>query len=215
MIDDDYDDKDLDFTRKPLPVPPPPAPSAAQPAARAAPAAPPRAVVAATAPQPAPAGAQQRRLIASKAEFAAALDEVIGRTERSLRIFDPTLAGYGFNTAARDEQLRAFLLKRRSNRVMIAVHDTSAITQGAPRLMRLLRQFSHAITIHQTNDAIRNLEDVLVISDDLHCVRRPHHLHPKGVVYLDDPVETREWLNRFNAIWEQSTPAVSATTIGL
>ena len=214
MIDDDYDDdKDLDFTRKPLPVPPPPTSTAAKPAAQR----PAAAGAAPAAPQagPATAGAQQRRLIASRAEFAAALDEVIGRTERSLRIFDPTLAGYGFNTAARDEQLRTFLLKRRSNRVMIAVHDTSAITQGAPRLMRLLRQFSHAIAIHQTNDAIRNLEDVLVISDDLHCVRRPHHAHPKGVVYLDDPVETREWLNRFNAIWEQSTPAVSATTIGL
>ena len=233
MSNDDYDDKDLDFTRKPPPVPPPPAPAAAKPAAqrptppavaaaapaatpaRLAPSGAPRGVAAATAQPAAPAGAQQRRLIASKAEFAAALDEVIGRTERSLRIFDPTLAGYGFNTAARDEQLRTFLLKRRSNRVMIAVHDTSAITQGAPRLMRLLRQFSHSIAIHQTNDAIRNLEDVLVISDDLHCVRRPHHAHPKGVVYLDDPVETREWLNRFNAIWEQSTPAVSATTIGL
>ncbi len=222
---DDYDDKDLDFTRKPLPVPPPVSatakPAAAKPATQrpvpapaAADAAPARV---AAAPQAGPviAGAQQRRLIASRAEFAASLDEVIGLTERSLRIFDPTLAGYGFNTAARDEQLRTFLLKRRSNRVMIAVHDTSAITQGAPRLMRLLRQFSHAIEIHQTNDAIRNLEDVLVISDDLHCVRRPHHAHPKGVVYVDDPVETREWLNRFNAIWEQSTPAVSATTIGL
>ena len=233
MSNDDYDDKDLDFTRKPPPVPPPPAPAAAKPAAqrptppavaaaapaatpaRLAPSGTPRSVAAATAQPAAPAGAQQRRLIASRAEFSAALDEVIGRTERSLRIFDPTLAGHGFNTAARDEQLRTFLLKRRSNRVMIAVHDTSAITQGAPRLMRLLRQFSHAIMIHQTNDAIRNLEDVLVISDDLHCVRRPHHAHPKGVVYLDDPVETREWLNRFNAIWEQSTPAVSATTIGL
>ena len=233
MSNDDYDDKDLDFTRKPPPVPPPPAPAAAKPAAqrptppavaaaapaatpaRGAPSGAPRSVAAATAQPAAPAGAQQRRLIASRAEFSAALDEVIGRTERSLRIFDPTLAGFGFNTAARDEQLRTFLLKRRSNRVMIAVHDTSAITQGAPRLMRLLRQFSHAIMIHQTNDAIRNLDDVLVISDDLHCVRRPHHAHPKGVVYLDDPVETREWLNRFNAIWEQSTPAVSATTIGL
>ena len=134
MSNDDYDDKDLDFTRKPPPVPPPPAPAAAKPAAqrptppavaaaapaatpaRGAPSGAPRSVAAATAQPAAPAGAQQRRLIASKAEFAAALDEVIGRTERSLRIFDPTLAGFGFNTAARDEQLRTFLLKRRSNR---------------------------------------------------------------------------------------------------
>ncbi len=171
-------------------------------------------VIAKGRPAPAP-GAQQRRLIASRGEFSAALDELIGKTDRTLRIFDPTLANYGLNTAAREEQLRAFLLKRRSNRLLIVVHDTSAVTQGTSRLMRLLRQFSHAIAIHQTHDAIRNLADVLVIADEAHCMRRPHYSHPKGVVYTDDPNETREWLNRFNAIWEQSNPAVSATTVGL
>ena len=239
------DDNDLDFTKKPLPVPPPPkvpgtaapvvaraatpaaarapaptarvaaAPPAAARAAAAAPRTPPaKPVIAKGRPAPAP-GAQQRRLIASRGEFSAALDELIGKTDRTLRIFDPTLANYGLNTAAREEQLRAFLLKRRSNRLLIVVHDTSAVTQGTSRLLRLLRQFSHAISIHQTHDAIRNLADVLVIADDAHCMRRPHFSHPKGVVYTDDPNETREWLNRFNAIWEQSNPAVSATTVGL
>ena len=171
-------------------------------------------VIAKGRPAPAP-GAQQRRLIASRGEFSAALDELIGKTDRTLRIFDPTLANYSLNTAAREEQLRAFLLKRRSNRLLIVVHDTTGVTQGTSRLMRLLRQFSHAIAIHQTHDAIRNLADVLVIADEAHCMRRPHYSHPKGVVYTDDPNETREWLNRFNAIWEQSNPAVSATTVGL
>jgi hypothetical protein len=160
-------------------------------------------------------GQPQRRVIASRAGFAEALDELIGKTRRTLRIFDPTLADYGMGSAAREEQLRAFLLASRTNRLMIAVHDTDIPAHKSPRLMRLMRQFSHAIAIHQTHDEIRNLEDVLVIGDDAHCLRRPHRSQPRGSVYLDDPVETREWLNRFNAIWEQSMPAVSGTTIGL
>lgn len=156
----------------------------------------------------------ERRLIASRGEFATALDEVIARADRNLRIFDPTLEHYGMNSAAREEQLAEFLNRRRTNRLMIVAHDMQVVTRAA-RFMRLLRRFSHAIAVHQTHDAIRNLEDVLIVADDLHCLRRPHHAHPKGVVYFDDRGETREWLNRFNAIWEQSNPAVSATTVGL
>lgn len=183
-------DDDLDFTNwKPPPEPPP------TPAARP--------------------GEPQRRLLASRGEFAVAFDDLFSHTRRTLRIFDPDLAAYGMNTVAREQQLREFLQKRRANRVQIVVHDPELIARRMPRLMGVLRQFAHAMAIHQTDEEIRNLEDVLVVGDDAHCLRRRHHAHPKGTVYLDDPVETREWLNRFNAIWEHSTPAVSANTIGL
>ena len=184
------DDNDLDFTNWKPPPEPPMTPVVVE-------------------------GQPQRRLIASKAEFAAALEQVISKTGRTLRMFDPTLADYGMGTAAREDQLKSFLLKSRANRLQIVVHDTALITQRTPRLMRMLRQFSHAIAIHQTHEEIRKLEDGLAIGDDAHCLRRAHRSQPRGAVYLDDPIESREWLNRFNAIWEQSSPAVSATTIGL
>ncbi|MBL8377950.1 MAG: hypothetical protein JNM79_08785 [Burkholderiales bacterium] len=192
--------------------------AAAKAPAGTAPAAPRGAVVKTSTPAlgapGAPAQAGERRLIGSRGEFSAALDEVIARADRTLRIFDPTLEHYGLNSAAREEQLAEFLNRRRTNRLMLVAHDMQVVTRAA-RFMRLLRRFSHAIAVHQTHDAIRNLEDVLIVADDLHCLRRPHFQHPKGVVYFDDRGETREWLNRFNAIWEQSNPAVSATTVGL
>lgn len=157
----------------------------------------------------------QRRELASKADFAQALTDITSLATRTLRIFDPTVAEFGLNSPQREEQLNRFLRMRRTNRLMIAVHDPRVITLSSPRLLRLLRLFSHAIAIHRTNDAIRNIEDALVIADDLHCIRKPHFERTRGVVYLHEPVETREWLNRFEAIWEQSTPSVSATTIGL
>jgi hypothetical protein len=46
-------------------------------------------------------------------------------------------------------------------------------------------------------------------------LRRPHHEQYNGVIVMHDAAETRGWLNRFGEIWEQSSPAVSATTIGL
>ena len=159
--------------------------------------------------------APQRRLLDSKADFAAAVTEIVSLGDRTLRIFDPSAAEMGLNSPQREEQLTRFLRARRTNRLMIVVHDPRVISHSSPRLMRVLRLFSHAIAIHRTDEAIRNLEDTLVIADDLHCIRKPHHERTRGVVLLHDPGETREWLNRFNAIWEQSAPAVSATTIGL
>lgn len=173
------------------------------------------ATAAATASTPAGLPTPQRVELASKADFATALDGVIGLATRTLRIFDPTAADFGFNNPRREEQLARFLRARRTNRLQIAVHDPRVIQQSSPRLMRVLRLFSHAIAIHRTIEAIRSIDDVLVIADDQHCIRRPHHERTRGVVLLHDPVETREWLNRFNAIWEQSDPSVNATTIGL
>ena len=161
------------------------------------------------------AGAGNRRLLATRADFQSGVTQMLGAMQRELRIFDPDLADYGLNTPAVEERLQNFLAASRTNRLLIAVHDTGYIAQSCPRLIRLLRQFSHAIFIHQTDEAIRNLEDVLMIADDASYVRRPHHGQPKGVVVLNDANETRGWLNRFEEIWEQSAPAVSATTIGL
>ena len=166
-------------------------------------------------PTAATAAAAQRRELISRADFAAALTEVTALATRTLRMFDPTVAAFGFNTPQREQQLSAFLRASRMNRLMIVVHEPHIITQSSPRLLRLLRQFSHAIAIHQTHDTIRNIDDVLVIADELHSIRKPHHDQVRGVVTLHEPVETREWVSRFNAIWEQSTPSVSATTIGL
>jgi hypothetical protein len=156
-----------------------------------------------------------RRLLASRADFQAGTAELFSLAHRTIRIFDSDLAGYGFNTPAAEERLGAFLLASRANRLMIAVHGTDYITQSCPRLMRLQRQFSHAIFIQQTHEVIRNVEDVLIVIDDAHYLRRPHHEQYNGVIVMHDPGETRGWLNRFGEIWEQSSPAVSATTIGL
>lgn len=156
-----------------------------------------------------------RRLIVTRAEFQAGIAELLAVAARTIRVFDPDLAEYGFNSPAAEEKLKNFLLASHANRLQIVVHDTGYITGSCPRLMRLLRQFSHAIAIHRTHDAIRNVDDVLMVVDDAHYLRRPHHEQPNGVIMLHDAAETRGWLNRFNEIWEQSSPAVSATTIGL
>lgn len=164
---------------------------------------------------PPEAGTGIRRVLAARGDFRSGFEAVLGMVKRELRIFDPDLAEYGFNAPAVDEALRKFLLGSRTNRLLIVVHDTTYITQSCPRLLLLLKDFSHMVSINQTDEAIRKLDDVLVVGDDEHYLRRPRFDQPKGVMMLCDAAETRGWLNRFEEIWAASAPAVSATTIGL
>ncbi len=156
-----------------------------------------------------------RRLFSGRTELAQGVAEVIGMARRTIRIFDATTLDLALNTRASEEMLRAFFLAGRMNRMQIAVHETTHIQYYSPRLMNLLKRFSHAIAIHQTHEAIRNLPDVMVIADDRHFLRKPHCLQPGGVINLNDPADTQLWLDRFADLWEQSSPAVSATTLGL
>ena len=57
--------------------------------------------------------------------------------------------------------------------------------------------------------------DPFVIVDDRCFVHRFHFDEMRGLLALDDPIETHTFIERFSEIWEASSPSVSATTLGL
>src|SRR4051812_16663516 len=83
------------------------------------------------------------------AAYDTALDELIANAEHTIRIFDKNI-GRSFNSSQRYELLAQFLLARRTNRVKIALHETTNIVRDCPRLMILLRRFSHGLFVNQT-----------------------------------------------------------------
>lgn len=144
-----------------------------------------------------------------------AVHTVVAQAKRELRVFDADLANQDWNSIARNDLLRNFLLASRNNRIFIVVHDASYIARECPRLQQLLRQFSHALAIHETAPHIKGVSDPLVIADDMHHFHRFHLDAWRGLLALDDPQGTQDMLQRYNQIWEASFPAVTATTLGL
>ena len=155
------------------------------------------------------------RIVSGLAESLEAIDAVIGVAGRTLRIFDATLSNRGFNTPARAERLREFLVAGRAHRLLIALHDTSLLERENPRLLTLLRQFPMSIEIHRTVGAARNARDAFVVADDHSVWRQLHVEQPRAVVALHSPPDALPIAQRFDEIWELSEPAVSATTLGL
>jgi hypothetical protein len=146
--------------------------------------------------------------------YEAALDRLLARPQRHLRIFDRQL-GKSFIALARHELLRSFLMRSRANRIQIVVHDAGNLARDCPRLINLLRQFSHALAIHETEPHAKRVYDPFALADERDHLHRFHYEDSRALLALDDPAGTQPFLDRFQELWEASGPAASATTLGL
>lgn len=155
------------------------------------------------------------RPITGIAESLAAIDEVIGAAERTIRVFDISLSNRGFNSPGRTEALRAFLVRGRAHRLLIALHETDLLQRECPRLLVLLRQFPMSIEIHRTIAQARDAADPFIVADDHSVWHQLHFEQPRAIVAVHSPADTLPILQRFDEIWDLSEPAVSATTLGL
>ena len=143
-----------------------------------------------------------------------AIDAILQHAKKRILLFDQSL-GKGYNSVARTETIRQFLLSNRRNTLQIVLHDTQSMDRNCPRLLGLLRAHGHAISIHETHLSAKSAYDPFVVVDDHSFVHRFHFDEVRGLLSLNDPVETQPFIERFAEIWEASSPAVSATTLGL
>ena len=148
-------------------------------------------------------------------EYEAAIDSVVAQAKHRLSIFDYDLSDGGYNRPRRFELLRDFLLSSRANRLHIVIHETAFLTRQCPRMMLLLEQFGHAIKINQTEPHAKGVYDPFVIADAEHYVHRFHYEGSRSMLALNDPAGSRALSQRFDELWEASTPAVFANTLGL
>src|SRR5919109_5320403 len=98
----------------------------------------------------------------SSTGFQEAVDRLLGQPGRELRIFDPDGAALRLNDPARIERLERFLLASRTRRLYLVVHNTDHLTRQCPRLMTLLKRFSHAMQINRTQEEIREVQDAFL-----------------------------------------------------
>jgi len=155
------------------------------------------------------------RVLTSQAESIAAIDEVIAAAQRTIRIFDYTLANRGFNSPERAERLREFLVAGRAHRLYIALHEPEHLHRECPRLINLQRQFPMSIEIHRTLAQAREAADPFVTADDHSVWHQLHFSQARAVVAVHSPADAMPIMQRFEEIWELSEPAISATTTGL
>lgn len=148
-------------------------------------------------------------------EYSEALDALIGTARHHLRIFDYNLEDGGYNTLRRFELLREFLLGQCGNRLEIILHDTDYLTRFCPRMLSLLKQFSHAVTIMETTAQAKNIYDPFTVADQSCYVHRFHYSAPRALFALNDIAGSHALIKHFEEIKKASAPATPVTTLGL
>lgn len=149
----------------------------------------------------------------TKGGFVEQLTACLPRAEHTLRLFDPDFAIWNLGGSATDAMLRRFL--RGGGRLQLVAHDGRVIERDAPRFLRLVKDYGHAIEVRRTNQSLRQLTDSFCIADERHIVRRFHSDHFRGEAVFDGPADINTCLERFLTIWDESGPGLFANSTGL
>jgi hypothetical protein len=168
-----------------------------------------------TEPQPGAAPTPRSVELATVAEQMVAIDELIALARQRIRVFDQDLSQTGWSQAGRVDRLAAFLGGMRGRRLDIIVHDTNYLETACPRMLNLLRTYSHAMTIYRTGSEARLATDPLLIIDDQHFLHRFHFAQPRSAMGIAQPDQTQPLANRFEEIWATGEPGITATVLGL
>ncbi|MDZ4202212.1 MAG: hypothetical protein U1C96_08740 [Gallionella sp.] len=148
-------------------------------------------------------------------DYIAALDVLCQLAQHHLYLFEKNYDGLGFNSEARYETLRRFLLSNPNNRLFVLTHDTRYLSTLCPRMILLLQQFGHSMSIHQTPPHLREISEPFSVADDSHYARRFHFDDPRGILARHDPEKALALKARFLEMWAESRPAVTASKLGL
>ena len=153
--------------------------------------------------------------LSAPSEYGPALDRLLALADGEILVFDRDLKDGGWNAPARIEALRLFLLGRHNARLQIIVHETTHIESALPRLVALLRDFSHKFSILHTIEDGRKAWDAFVIVDSRHVLHRFHQDSARGELAMHAPLKARELRDRYDDILCFTEPGVNATQLGL
>lgn len=149
------------------------------------------------------------------ADYVAALDQVCAAAQHSLLIFEKDFSDIGFNSEARYDTLRDFLLGSSTSSLRLLAHDPQYLIRYCPRMMMLLREFGHGMDIFQTPPHLQNVTEPFAVADNAHSVRRYHFDDTRGLLALNDPRGARELRARFEEMWQSSHSGAAPTRLGL
>lgn len=149
------------------------------------------------------------------AEYRAALDRLLAGAQTRLRIYDTTLEKAALNAATRHALLRAFCLSHAQRRIEILLDDPRYVQAQCPRVMQLLRDFSHVLEIRYCDDEQPRPEYGFALADRNMWLKCADKHAPVGLWANDDASAALMLDREFEALWQHAPGRLSATTLGL
>lgn len=148
-------------------------------------------------------------------ECRAAFDAVLARAPRELRLYDRDLDLWQLDDATRHAALRALCVAGGGRRIECLLDDTTHVARTLPRLMQLIRDFSHVLVVRQADPHAPRPDHACVLANRHDVVFRADKNAPQGALHLDDPARAIALHQAFEAQWQRAQAPLSATTLGL
>jgi hypothetical protein len=153
-------------------------------------------------------------LFRSRGEFEEAVLTALASSRRDLLIGDRDFSDWPIETAAGFDALDAFLSGNTEARLRVLVADPDWLERRGARFARLRRYHASAIACRQIPASLF-ANDGVIVGDGMHLLRRAHHDFFRGRLSLGRPSDIAPIAQRWDALWEESTPCLSTTTLGL
>jgi len=151
---------------------------------------------------------------ASFSEYEERLDALIPRALGVIRVFEPRLSAH-YNSQRRCALLQTFLLVDPGRRLYIVVHDADALARLCPRLTDLALRHHEQLKMRRTLAAASHVHDPHVIVDSSHYLHRFHHAGMRAAQGTGDITGAQSLIDRYEALWEASTPVRVGPPAGL
>ncbi len=153
----------------------------------------------------------------TRAAFVARLQDALEQAQREVWMADRDFADWPLTEPAFTSALQAFLRGSAANQLRLLTLDADLIATAAPRFMQVIK--GHAVNaqcrVVPPHAAARFGEACsMLIADRSLLVRRFHRDHLRGAAEFD-PAAARPWLDQFETLWEESSPTLVTTTLGL
>lgn len=155
------------------------------------------------------------QILFGERNYEAALNLIISYAQNELVIFDADFSRGGYNSLKRYELLNQFLAKSNKNKLNIVLLDADYLMQNCPRLLGLLKNYSHLMTIYKTNQAAKIAQDCFIIADQQHVLRRFNKDQARFKFNVDDKILATQINERFSELLAETTEKIASYPLGL
>lgn len=161
---------------------------------------------------PIPATPPSRTLL-SWSDVTIATDDLIASAQRTIDVFDQSLALQGWDTRARHDALRTAMIERRVQ-IRILLVDLRQVSSAMPRIMNLLKSHSHQMAILGTESASIPGSN-FIVADRQQLIFRPNSVQSTGSLDFSNPYKSNTCVETFEVLWQQGGQRVFPEAFGL
>lgn len=158
---------------------------------------------------------EPNQIVIGERNYEAATALIIRRATREIKLFDPDLSRGGFHSVEIHQALEDFLAKDRLNRMTVILHDSQFFYTRCPRLIELMKRYTHAMTIYLTDERGHVAQDAFILADRGDYLHRFHVDHARFKYVHEDEVAAKPLHERFEQLLEVTSTTLSVMTTGL